>query len=109
MIMFTFEKDMKKQLDQGRRAQFSILINTINLDLTINIQTKRFEWIVRPILLYGSKVWGLENDRLEIFYIHFSILKWRPSTPNCIIYREVGNYHYKHPLTNSKFRTGSVS
>ena len=50
----TFAKAMKKQLDQGRRAQFSMLIKARNLDLPIDIQIKLFESIVCPILLYGS-------------------------------------------------------
>ena len=96
----TFAKAMKKQLDQGRRAQFSMLIKARNLDLPIDIQTKLFESIVCPILLYGSEVWGFQKiDMLEIFYIKFfkKILKLRPSTPNCMIYGEVG----KLPLQTS--------
>ena len=57
----TFAKAMKKQLDQGRRAQFSMLIKARNLDLPIDIQTKLFESIVCPILLYGSEVWELKK------------------------------------------------
>ena len=53
-----------------------MLIKAINLDLPIDIQTNRFESIVCQILLYGSEVWGLK--------------KLRPSTPNCMIYGEVG-------------------
>ena len=69
----TFAKAMKKQLDQGRRAQFSMLIKARNLDLPIDIQIKLFESIVCPILLYGSEVWGFKKiDILEIFYRKFS-------------------------------------
>ena len=69
----TFANAMKKQLDQGRRAQFSMLIKARNLDLPIDIQTKLFESIVCPILLYGSEVWGYkEIDMLEIFHRKFS-------------------------------------
>ena len=35
----TFEKSMKKQLDQGHRAQFSMLIKARNLDLPIDINS----------------------------------------------------------------------
>ena len=49
----TYAKSMKKQLDHGRRAQFSMLIKARNFDLPIDIQTKPFESIVCPILLYG--------------------------------------------------------
>ena len=50
----TFAKAMKKQLDQGCRAQFPRLIEARNLDLPINIQTKLFESIVCPMLLYST-------------------------------------------------------
>ena len=38
-----YAKAMKKQLDQGRRAQFSMLFKARNLDLPIDIQTKVFK------------------------------------------------------------------
>ena len=57
----TFAKAMNKQLDQGRRAPFSMLIKARNLDLPIYIQTKLFESIVCPILLYVSEVRGLKK------------------------------------------------
>ena len=87
----TFAKSMKKQLDQGRRAHFSMLIKVMNLGLLIDILTKLFESIICPILLYGSEVCDLKMDMLEILYIIFfqNILKLSPSTPNCMIYGEV--------------------
>ena len=95
----TFAKAMKKQLDQRRRAQFSMLIKARNLDLPIDIQIKLFESIVCPILIYGSEVWGFKKmtcwkSFIEIFQKN---LKLRPSTPNCMIYGEVG----KLPLQTS--------
>ena len=49
-----------------------MLIKAKNLDLPIDIQTKLFESIVYPILLYGSEVWGFQQiDMLEILYIFF--------------------------------------
>ena len=89
----TFAKSMKKQLDQGRRAQFSMLINARNLDLPIDIQTNLFESIICPILFYCVEVWGFKKiDMLEMFYRKFfqKIIKLRPSTPNCMIFVEVG-------------------
>ena len=63
----TFANAMKKQLGQGRRAQFSVLIKARNLNLPIDIQTNVFESIVCSILLYGSEVWGFQKiDMLEI-------------------------------------------
>ena len=63
-----FAKAMKQQLDQGRKAQFSMLVIARNLDLLIDIQCKLFEAVVFPTLLYGCEVWGFQNiDVLEYF------------------------------------------
>ena len=42
-----FAKAMKKQLDQGRKAQFSMLVKARNIDLPIYIQCKLFEAVWR--------------------------------------------------------------
>ena len=63
----TFAKAMKKQLDQGRKAQFSMLIKARKLDLPIDIRTKLFKYIVCPVLLYGSEVWGFQNNVYNFF------------------------------------------
>ena len=67
----TFTKAMKKQLDQGCRAQFSMLIKARNLDFPIDIQTKLFESIVCPILLYGSEVCGFQKLTCWKSFIEF--------------------------------------
>ena len=88
-----FSKAMKKQLDQGRRSQFSMLIKAMKLDLPIDIQSKMFENVVFPVLLYGSEVWVFQSvEMLEVFHRNVlkKILKLRPSTPNCMVYGEVG-------------------
>ena len=92
---------MKKQLDQGHRAQFSMIIKARNLDLPIDIQTKLFESIVCPKLLYGSEFWGFQKIyMLEIFYRKFfqKIIKLRPSTPNCMIYGEIRKLPQQVPV-----------
>ena len=67
-----FAKAMKKQLDQGRKAQFSMLVKARNLDLPIDIQCKLFEAVVFPTLLYGCEVWGFQNiDMLELLFRNF--------------------------------------
>ena len=64
-----FAKALKKQLDQSRKTQFSMLAKARNLDLPIDIQCKLFEAVVIPTLLYGCEVWGFQNiDMLELFY-----------------------------------------
>ena len=89
----TFLKAMRKQLDQGRKAQFSMLIKARKLMLPVDIQCTLFESLVFPVLLYGCEVWGFQNSNmLEIFYRKFlkKLLNLRPSSPNCMVYGEVG-------------------
>ena len=88
-----FAKAIRKQLDQGRKAQFSMLVKARKLDLPIDIQCKLFDSLVSPVLLYGCEIWGYQDiEMLEIFYRKFlkKILSLRPSTPSCMIYGEVG-------------------
>ena len=65
----TYEKAIRKQLDQGRKAQFSLLVKANKLEMPIDIQCNLFEKLVFPIMLYGSEIWGSQpQDILEIFY-----------------------------------------
>ena len=63
------------------------------LNLPIDIQLELFDTLVVPILLYGSEVWGFENcNIIENFHLQFckQILKVKKSTPNCMVYGELG-------------------
>ena len=91
----SFLKAIRKQLDQARKAQFSLLIKARKLMLPVDIQCTLFESLVFPVLLYGCEVWGCHNtDMLEVFYRKFlkKLLNLRPSTPNCMVYGEVGKF-----------------
>ena len=71
-----------------------------NLDLPIDIQTKLFESIVCPILLYGSEVWRFKKmDMLEIFYKTFfnKIIKLRPP-------HQIGGSTGKWEITTTNIR-----
>ena len=71
--------------------------------------------MVVPIMLYGCEVWGTKNnDMLEKLHLRFYryILKVKNSTPNCMLYGELGRYPvdifikcriitYWHNLVNS--------
>ena len=46
----------RKQLDQGRGAQFSLLVKARKLDLPIDVQCILFDKTFIPVLLYGSEV-----------------------------------------------------
>ena len=65
------------------------------LCLPVDIQLQLFDSMVSPILLYGSEVSGFEkSDVLESLYLQFYkiILKAKKSTPNVILYGELGRY-----------------
>lgn len=61
--------------------------------LPIDMQLELFNKLVKPILLYGCEIWGFGNieviEKVQLKFIK-SILKLKNSTPNCIIYGEVG-------------------
>ena len=68
-----YEKVMRKQLDQGRKAQFSLLVKAKKLELQIDIQWNLFEKLVFPIMLYGCEIWGTQpQDIFELFYRKFT-------------------------------------
>ena len=70
-----------------------MLVKARKLEIPIDIQCDLFEKLVFPVLLYGCEVWGFHSiDMLEVFFKKFikKILKLRPSTPNCMVYGEVG-------------------
>ena len=89
----SFTKAMEKQIDQARKAMFSMLTKARRLQLPVDIQIDLFDKTVLPILLYGSEVWGSGNiSDVEVFYRKFLkiILKVGKSTPNCMVYGETG-------------------
>ena len=64
-----YEKAIRKQMDQGRKAQFSLLVKANKLELPIDIQCNLFEKLVFPIMLYGCEIWGTQpQDIFEFFY-----------------------------------------
>ena len=51
-------KAIAKQVNQARKAMFSLLTKARRLCLPVDIQCDMFDKIIVPILLYGSEVWG---------------------------------------------------
>ena len=64
-------------------------------NLSIDCKLDIFDKAVKSIILYGCEVWGFTNYKmLEKLHLRFCkhILKLRTSTPNCMIYGELGRY-----------------
>lgn len=80
---------------QGTRAMYSLIKKLRPLSLPIDMQIDIFNKTVKPVLLYGSEIWGFGNlDIIERVQLKFlkHILNIRSSTDNCIVYGETGVY-----------------
>jgi len=94
-----FNKAVAKQVNQARRAMYSLVLKAHKLQLPIDIQCELFNQLVLPILLYGSEIWGYSKlDHIETFHRKFikHILKLNKGTPNCMVYGEVGQFNIKY-------------
>ena len=72
---------------------YALLSKCKNLQLPIDIQLELFDKTVVPILLYGCEIWGTTKcDIIEAVHLKFCklVLKVKSSTPNCMIYGELG-------------------
>jgi len=110
-----FDVCRKSLYDQASKAMFALLSKCNLLELPIDVQLELFDSMVVPIMLYGCEVWGTKNnDMLEKLHLRFYryILKVKNSTPNCMLYGELGRYPvdifikcriitYWHNLVNS--------
>ena len=60
-------------------------------NLSIKCQLDLFDKTVKPILLYGCETWGFgKNDVIE--RVHLKFCKLKTSTPNYMVYGELGRY-----------------
>ena len=88
----------KKLVEQSQKSLFAIYKKIRNQNISIDVQLKLFDSLVEPILLYGSEVWGYENlVTLERVHLQFCkrILNLRLSTPNFMVYGEIGRQSLK--------------
>ena len=63
------------------------------MHLSIDLQLELFDKLVNPILLYGCEVWAFGNmevtERVQMKILK-NILKLKTSTPNYMLYGEIG-------------------
>lgn len=88
---FTLAK--KHIAEQANKALFALLKKINGLDLPYDLQLDIFNKTVKPILLYGSEIWGFGNcDILERIHLRFIkyIFQLKKSTPSHMIYGELG-------------------
>ena len=77
-----FEKAIRKQLDQGRKSQCSLLVKAKKLELPIVIECNLFEKLVFPVMLYGEL-------NLRICWKYFTG-NYKNIHLRCMVYAEVG-------------------
>ena len=78
---------------------FSLLRKIKCLNLPFDVQIDLFNKIVKPVLLYGSEIWGfgnldiLERVQLRFYKYNFNL---KTSTPSVMIYGELGILPLRH-------------
>ena len=80
---------------KATRALFALLSKHRSLNLPIDITIDIFDKTVIPIMLYGIETIGVEDCKtLETIHLKFCkyLLNVKTSTPNCMIYGELGRY-----------------
>ena len=90
-----FKRAIKSQTDKGTKAMYEILKRGKLHNLSISCQLDLFDKVVKPVLLYGSELWGFSNcDLIERVHLKFCkiLLTLKTSTPNCMIYSELCRY-----------------
>ncbi|KAK6196333.1 hypothetical protein SNE40_001576 [Patella caerulea] len=89
----SFSKTKQDVIEKATKGMYSLLRKCRNNNLSISCQIQLFDKCILPILMYGSEIWGYENvDNLEKIQLNFykTILNLRKTTPNCMIYAELG-------------------
>lgn len=85
----SFNKALKKKVEQDQNAIFALIVKARKLSLPVDIQCDVFEKRILPVLLYGCENWGFSNlDHIEVFQWKFLkiILKIKKDTPSCTVY-----------------------
>ena len=94
-----FKENYTYLADQARKAIFGMKqklrsLGTLPPDIMFHI----FDSLIKPILTYGSDVWGIDKkaqanaDKVFLNYAR-SVLKVNPSTSNVMVYGECGRPH----------------
>ena len=65
--------------------------------LSVECQLELFDKMVKPILLYGSEIWGFSKNidclkKIQLIRFCKLLLKLKSSTPNYMIYGELGRF-----------------
>ena len=103
-----YNKAITKQVNQAKRAMFSLLSKSMKLNLPTDITCDLFDSLVTPILLYGCEIWGFDNANtkiIETFHYKFckQILKVQKRTASCMVLGELGRLKLKRLIDKPIF------
>ena len=89
----SFMLNIKSLSDVATKAMFSLIQKGKSKCLDVDTLIHLFECTVKPILLYGSEIWGFCNidviERVQLRFLKI-ILGLKKSTPNIMVYGETG-------------------
>jgi hypothetical protein len=91
----SFNYRIKKSYDKALKAMYSVITKCRNHNLSTDCQFDLFDKVVKPILLHGCEIWGFSClSLIERLHLKFCkhILNLSNSTPNFMVYRELGRY-----------------
>ena len=91
----SFMSAKKILVKKANKAMYEVLKKGRLHNLSVKSQYDLFDKIVKPILLYGCEIWGFSNtDIIEKVHLKFCklLLNLKKSTPNFMIYGELGIY-----------------
>ena len=99
-VTFTKSNNLSDGLEtlcqQARRAQTVLDLHILkHKTVSVKYIFDLFDTLIKPILLYGSEVYGINNyNTLETFYLKFIkiILDIKKSTNICMVLSETGRY-----------------
>ena len=97
----TFELSIQHNIDKARKALFKLDGTISKCQMPIVLQLYLFDCLIKPILLYGCEIWGMENfETIEIFYRNFlrRRLKLGRHVPKPMVYGEFGKSELKYTI-----------
>lgn len=91
----SFKSCRKYLYSQAQKAMFSLLCRCRQFNLPPSTCLYLFDKMIVPIMSYGSEIWSYEKDSyIEKLHLKFGkyILGLKSSTPNVMVYGELGRY-----------------
>ena len=90
-----FRSGQLQLVEEAKKAMYSVIGTSRNLDLPIDIQLEMYNSMVLSVQMYAAEIWGHNVVRdMELLHIKFlkHVLFVHSKTSNDIVYGELGVY-----------------